>query len=172
MLRVDPWACILAALLLLTIPLDWFFAALLAAVIHEMCHLLAIFFCKGKCGSVFVGCTGAVIDISPMDTKKELLCAFAGPAGSFSLILLCHVFPKLSICGCVQGAYNLLPVYPMDGGRMLRCILEMFKVKHEKIIEMAIRIFVVFLIILICSRYFGGMCSVILLLIPVLKWSK
>ena len=43
MRRVEaaPSACILAAFLLLTLPLRWLLAALFAAGIHELCHALA-----------------------------------------------------------------------------------------------------------------------------------
>ena len=43
----------------------------------------------------------------------------AGPAGGFMLLLLKRAFPALAICGFLQSAFNLIPVYPLDGGSVL-----------------------------------------------------
>lgn len=105
------------------LPLKWLLGAFLAAFIHECCHLTAISLLGGSVHQITIGPSGTVIDLDPMSNGKELLCAAAGPAGSLLLLFFSKWFPELAICGLVQGAFNLLPVYPMDGGRVLRCIL-------------------------------------------------
>jgi stage IV sporulation protein FB len=109
-------------LLLLILPLPWFLGALLAALVHELCHILAVFLCNGSVLSIQATYKGAEIEAAPMAQQKICLCALAGPAGSFLCLLVSEYFPEMALCGLVQGAYNLLPLYPLDGGRALRCI--------------------------------------------------
>lgn len=121
-----PSACILAAFLLLTLPLRWLLAAVFAAGVHELCHVLAVRLCAGRIFRIRLGIAGAALETDSLSVPKEMLCALAGPLGSFLLLFLGKWFPEAAICGTVQGMYNLLPVYPLDGGRALRCVLAIF----------------------------------------------
>ena len=118
------WGCIFFSLLLLTVPLPWVAAAVLAAAFHELCHVGAIYALGGRVGKISAGGSGARIEMEGLYGFREFLAAAAGPAGSFLLLVFLRNFPRLSICGFFQGAFNLLPVYPMDGGRMLCCLLQ------------------------------------------------
>ena len=123
MIRVQPSACILMAALLLLLPLDWLIAALLAAAVHELGHLAVIHAYGSRPEFLSIGFFGAQIHTGPLDNRAEFFCAAAGPAASLCLLSLCRFFPKLALCGAVQGMFNLIPVHPMDGGRMLHCLL-------------------------------------------------
>ncbi len=119
--RITPGACIGAALGLLLLPLKWLGAALFAACFHELCHYGALRLCKLKPRGIFIGGNGAAMVIGSLSYGRELLCALAGPLGSFSLLLIGRWFPCIALCGAFHGLYNLLPLYPLDGGRALRC---------------------------------------------------
>lgn len=123
MIRVQPSALILMAALLLLLPLDWLIAALLAAAVHELGHLAVIHAYGSRPEFLSVGGFGAQIHTGPLDNRAEFFCAAAGPAASLCLLSLCRFFPKLALCGAVQGMFNLIPVHPMDGGRILCCFL-------------------------------------------------
>ena len=128
---IDGSACLLMALLLLTVPLPWVGAALLAAAFHELCHWAAL-----RCFGISVrrlqlGAGGAVMETDPMEPRQELWSAVAGPAGSLGLLLLIRHCPRIAVCGGIQGIFNLLPVYPMDGGRILLCLLK-FRYSEQK----------------------------------------
>lgn len=123
MIRVQPSALILMAALLLLLPLDWLIVALLAAAVHELGHLAVIYAFGSRPEFLSIGFFGAQIHTGPLDNRAEFFCAAAGPAASLFLLSLCRFFPRLALCGAVQGMFNLIPVHPMDGGRMLRCFL-------------------------------------------------
>ena len=125
LIRIDSAALILAALLILVLPLPWLVAALAAATVHELCHMAVVFLLGGNVGRLHIGAAGTVMDASNLGPGASMLSTLAGPAGSFSLLLLCQSFPKVAICAGVQGLFNLLPLYPLDGGRMLQTGLQM-----------------------------------------------
>lgn len=125
-ISVTGWAFVGLALLILLLPLKWIVAALLAAVIHELSHFLAVKACGGRLRGFSVGMGGAVMETDPMSPGKELLCILAGPTGGLSLLLLVRWFPRLAVCGAMHSVYNLLPIYPLDGGRAIRCLSHLF----------------------------------------------
>ena len=122
-IELTPGFCILWALLLLLLPPGLICAALAAAAVHELGHWLAVRAVGSRVAGITVGAGGMVMETLPLTAPQEILCALAGPAGSFLLLPLYRVLPLLSLCGLVQGCFNLLPLYPLDGGRALACIL-------------------------------------------------
>lgn len=123
MICVQPSAFFLIAALILMLPLDWLAAAILAAIVHELGHLAAIYALGSRPERISIGGAGAKIRTGPLEGKTEFFSTAAGPAASFLLLSVCRFFPKLALCGLVQGMFNLIPVYPMDGGRLLCCLL-------------------------------------------------
>ncbi len=128
---VSAGAFIGLALLLLILPLQWLVAAAVAALWHELCHMAAVRLCGGNIRSFRVGGSGAVMVAEPMSRGRELLCVLAGPSGGLLLLLVSNWFPRLALCAGFHSLYNLLPLYPLDGGRALRCILQMRFPPHK-----------------------------------------
>ena len=110
------------ALLLLLVPMRWVFAVMSAAIIHELGHYMAVRLCGGHVHSLHFGAAGAVMTADLEGYFKSVLCLLAGPLCSFLLIILFPIFPALAVCALVQGIYNLLPIFPLDGGRILYTI--------------------------------------------------
>ena len=106
-IRVSPGApALLAVFVWLSSP-EVLGAVLLAALCHELGHYAALRRRGGWVRAVRISALGAEMQVAGrMSYGGELLAAAAGPAVNLLL-----------------GAYNLLPVLPLDGGRMLLAAL-------------------------------------------------
>lgn len=124
-IRINPTAYFLWAILLLILPLKWLLSAAVAALVHEFGHILAIRLTGGSISAISIHSGGAEIETPPMDPSQELICALAGPVCGLVLVLFARWFPLIALCALVQSAYNLLPVYPLDGGRALKRSMEL-----------------------------------------------
>lgn len=133
-LDLSAGGCILGALAILMLPDRLLFSALAAAFVHECCHIAALSMCRVPVRKIRIGIGGAVIQCAPMVELQEFLCALAGPAGSLLCVIFLPRFPLFSLCALVQGIFNLLPVYPLDGGRMLCCIAHGIAPRHCHIV--------------------------------------
>lgn len=146
---------IMLALMLLLVPLQWLFASLFAAAFHELCHYLAIRICCKKLDGWKLYSFATHLSLPQMSRGREALCALAGPLGSLCMLPLAPVFPRLAVCAAMQCAYNLLPIYPLDGGRVLQCGLLMFLPPPKAnaicaIMEMLCKVFIIILALYGC----------------------
>ena len=121
--RISPWFPVLLCAFYRLDPVGCFWPFLGAAAIHEAGHCLAVLLCGGSIHSLALTARCAVLQTSPLSYRQEALCALAGPCAGFLLLFWVRLVPWLAFWGLMQGLYNLLPVYPMDGGRALRCAL-------------------------------------------------
>ena len=120
-----------SALAILVIPWKVLAAFVVATTVHECCHLAALRWIGIPVAAVRLGLFGAQITTGFMTPKQELVCAFAGPAGSLARVLFARQLPMSAVFGLCQGLCNLLPVYPLDGGRILRSIFLLAKIDRS-----------------------------------------
>lgn len=125
MVTIMPPVFLFAALALLVFPLKWILAAFISAFVHEICHILMIRSLRLRINAIRIGLSGAKIETGSMSYIQEALCALAGPLGAMCLLFAGKWMPRVAICAAFQSAYNLLPVYPNDGGRVLLCVTQM-----------------------------------------------
>ena len=132
----DPLVCILWAIMLLLLPLRWLVAVAIAALFHEMSHYIAVVLCGGRIHGFRAARGSMILDVGMMSWRSELVCAIAGPLGSLILILLIRWMPLIGFCACVQFVYNMIPLFPLDGGRIVRCICNIVFLNNGEIVWM------------------------------------
>lgn len=115
-----------------------FFNYLLAVVLHEMAHSFTAKKLGYSLNKFFLMPYGAGISFKQdfLCEKDEIIIASAGPICSFSLAILfmaiwwalpqTFVYTEVFVwANIITGAINLLPAYPLDGGRILTSLLSL-----------------------------------------------
>lgn len=103
------------------------FAPFLAAVtLHEAGHLIMLRLLHVRVHKLRLALSGAVIETDLLPYRKEIVVAAAGPlVNGIALLLLSKKAPLFALINLCLLAYNLLPFYPLDGGRILRALLHL-----------------------------------------------
>ena len=130
-IRLLPQFFLFLAILLMIIPVRWLLCWLTAAGLHEIFHLIALKICGYPIRSVSVGAFGVKIDTDTDRGIKGVFCALAGPLAGFILLLFVRRIPMIALCGLFQSVANLVPVYPLDGGRALNNLLYLIFPDHR-----------------------------------------
>ena len=170
---VGPDFCVVIVLSLLVLPVQWVIGWLIAAGLHEIFHILSMRILGIKILSISLRASGAVIVSEPMDPFTELICTLSGPIGGLSALLLLRLAPQIALCAVIHSVYNLLPVYPLDGGRAVKCTAACFW--NDQTVEKISRIITVMTILLLCAlglwvslRYHLGVLPMILPVAPLI----
>lgn len=175
MIQIDPAVYIWFACLLIVLPLNWVFSALFAAVFHEACHMVILLLLRGKIKRIHISLTGCQIESTDLGGWQAMCSILAGPAGSMLLMFLSQTAPKVAVCGLFHGLYNLLPIFPLDGGRIMQQLLFRFQPQRAQKIQRWVD-WIVCLTVLIVSVSFSvvlhlGVFPVILVLLWILRFS-
>lgn len=115
-------ALLALALALLLLPPEWVFGWLVATAVHEVSHLIALKAVGVPVVRIRFGFLGAKIDTVPLSSAEELISAAAGPIGGLVIAAFTVNVPCICFCALSQSFFNLLPVYPMDGGRIFKLV--------------------------------------------------
>lgn len=129
----------------------YFLAATFAALEHELAHALTARRLGYALDRIVLMPYGAVLsgDFSGIPPKEEALIAAAGPLCSgltalgFAALwwLFPETYPYTDAAAHVSFSLfvvNLLPAYPLDGGRILRVLLSRLKEEHARRITRAV----------------------------------
>ena len=97
---------------------------LYAMGVHELAHVVMMLACGGRVRRLTLRFADLRIDAAGLGYRQELLAALAGPLVNLVCgVLFCMRSPAFAAYSLMLGIYNLLPVWPLDGGRAVRCAL-------------------------------------------------
>ena len=119
------------------------FILLLSILLHELGHSVACIAFGGKVRDIRLMMLGgcATMTVMPKKAWQEILMAFAGPFVSLLIVVVSFValpfahganrliafIPFYAMwLNIVLFVFNMLPAFPMDGGRILRATLQQF----------------------------------------------
>lgn len=109
----------------------------LSIIIHELGHSLAARFFRIPIQRIHLYLFGGMAELQyrPQEARQEFFIAIAGPVASFLLALISWViydvilspdylgfffFKFIALINFLIAVFNLLPIFPLDGGRLLR----------------------------------------------------
>lgn len=116
-----------------------------SVIVHELAHALTArrFGVQTSSIKLFLFGGVATLEAEPPDPLSDALVALAGPAMSIAIALVAFgalhavdwavpvryadgaasILAYMTFANAVLAAFNLIPAYPMDGGRVLRALL-------------------------------------------------
>lgn len=171
--------------------LAWILMLLVSVLIHEFGHIVVARRFGSQCDLVTLGILGGMARIKglPTGNKQELLVALAGPVVSLLLALvsftisvpvaflierglILELLSTFTIINLFVCAFNMIPAFPMDGGRVLRSLGTMATgniVTGTKIAAVTATIFsIAFLVIAVMMKHV--LLGFIAIIIPVAAW--
>lgn len=152
--RIDLKIFIFLIILYFTKQIEIYWFIMLFAFLHELGHLLAGTILKMKAEKISIMPAGFSIEffLSENDYNqkflnsnileiKKLIVAVAGPAINFFIILVLlflgkhgEIINNIIYSNLLILIFNLLPIYPLDGGRIVKSILCLIKTRKDSYI--------------------------------------
>lgn len=162
---------------------ELYFLMMIFGILHELGHLSAGLLFKLKPKRLTIMPVGVMLefDISEFSfiKQKELIISLAGP-----LVNLIIYFSALNLninneyknlviyINLIMFLFNLLPIYPLDGGRIIKSILHiMLGYKKSIIITNLVSNIVVFIVTLLGILFSFYSKSVCIILVIIYIWS-
>ena len=124
-IRIDLKIFVFLIIFYLTNQLKTYLMIMFFCIIHEVGHIIVALLFKMKLQKIEVtpfGANASFYEKFSNNKSKEILVALAGPLTSLVLVFLCTT-QEAVYSNILIMLFNLIPIYPLDGGRILFGIL-------------------------------------------------
>lgn len=122
------------AVMLIMIALDYagqFFILFLSVTIHESAHMILAFIFKCKTNKLIItpiGETAVIKELNKLCLIKRLLVTIIGPLTNIIIFIIflpfsSDIIDSIKYINLALALFNLLPIYPLDGGRLILSLL-------------------------------------------------
>lgn len=129
-------------LFFITNQLDIYALVMIFALIHEVAHMICGLILGFKTDTLRIVPFGFAIEFKPiiddynkkilksnMISVKKVIIALAGPLINFIIVIIGLLFNfnnEIIYANFLIFIFNLIPIYPLDGGRIIKNILKIF----------------------------------------------
>ncbi len=158
-----PFFCLIAFLYVMDFR-NVLFPTLVAIFAHELSHIVAIHFCGGTVDLIDICAFGVRVNVPElrfMSYKREIIIAAAGPLAGI-IIASCAIATAKFLgiksldyfigVNLVITVINLIPVYPLDGGRIaLSALLMLFSMRFAYTVSYILAILSVSVLFALCA---------------------
>ena len=151
--RIDLKIFLFLILFYFTRQIEIYAIVMLFAIIHEFAHLITGIFLKMKIQKITLmpvglsvefnltkeDCNETIFKLNKLELKK-IIIAMAGPFINILIIIIVkllntnsYFYKNIIYANLLIAIFNLLPIYPLDGGRILKSVLNLIlnKVKAD-----------------------------------------
>lgn len=148
---------------------QYFLLSLGIVCIHELCHLLMAYYFHFEIEGIEILPFGAYLSLKDFydhEIVEEICVVLAGPCSHFIMFLVLELLPISDISMYLKTMntlifyFNLVPIYPMDGHRMI-CLLLQLCMDLKKAFEVSLKISV-FSLVILSVFYFSYETSMII----------
>lgn len=132
--------------------LKWYLSTLMIVCLHELCHLMMAYYFRFEIEKIVVLPFGAYLSLHDFyfhSIWQEICVVAAGPCSHFFIWIMIQNFTQgiyqdyLLTMNMFVFAFNLLPIYPLDGSRVIGLLLQsIMDLKKSLFLQLKISVFV------------------------------
>jgi len=157
-IKINLQIFVFAMVFILTGQIEIYAIIMFFALIHELFHMLSGILLGLKPKSLEIMPFGLSVVFEIYESKKDLnlkkiIIASSGPIANMIIAIVTYIINKdlsnIIYSNIIIAIFNLLPIYPLDGGRILKLILKN-KYRYDKVEDITNKVSNATIILITC----------------------